>query len=460
MRYKWYLTLTILVALSTVLMVVPAATLTEAAPPAQKVKLNVWSSPDNADALAELAQLFMEEYPDIEVEVTPTSWEVLYAQILADIRVGTGAFDVTTWDLMTGGSIAEGMVDLAKFREDNPDLVDPDYDIEDFIPTAWHVYGMWGDKNIGYPFYGANMWLFYRKDYFEDPDLQAAFKEAYGWDLAPPATWEEAVDVVKFFTKAENPDSPTEYGIALMFPRTHTLFYMFINWFAPYRRSPEAIEKFGEVSLDWGDLFTADGKPAFNSPEGVKALEMMEELMKYSSDPLGSDYGETFEGFGKSLAAMCPSWTAARTGWEAFPEVSPVREKVGVAIIPGGYPVSGGWGLGINTASKHQKEAFLFIQYASSKEGDKLHWQKYGVGPTRYSTLEDPEVLEDSPWLEGVYAKALENASHRPRIPEEPKLEDIMVGTLSEILAGQKPDKAAALDELAAEWEKILGAGE
>jgi ABC-type glycerol-3-phosphate transport system substrate-binding protein len=421
------------------------------------VKLNVLSSPDNADALIEIAQLFMQENPDITIEVSPVSWDVLYPQILADIISKTGAFDVTTWDLMTAGSIAKGMLDLEKFGKEHPDLVDPNFDVEDFIPTAFHVYGLWEGKNIGYPFYGATMFLFYRKDYFEDEKLKAAFKEKYGRELVPPATWEEALDVTKFFTKSENPDSPTEYGITVMFARTHTLFYMYINWFAQLRRSEAGIAKFGEVSLDWGDLFTADHQPAFNSEEGVKAVEMMMEIMQYSPDPLGSDYGETFEAFGQGTAAMCPSWTAVLSGWKDLPEVSPVDEKVGVAVIPGGHPVSGGWGLGINDASKHKEEAFRFVQFATSQQSDKLQWMKYRIGPTRRSVLSDPEMLADSPWMAGVYEESLENASHRPRIPEEPKIEDIMVGTLSEILLGNKPDIAAALDELAAEWNKILG---
>ncbi len=359
---------------------------------------------------------------------------------------------------MTAGSIAKGMLDLEKFGKEHPDLVDPSFDIDDFIPTALQVYGMWEGKNIGYPFYGATMFLFYRKDYFEDKDLNAAFTRKYGRELAPPATWEEALEVTKFFTKSENPGSPTEYGITLMFPRTHTLFYMYINWFSQLRRSEAGIAKFGRVSLDWGDLFTGDHKPAFNSQEGVKAIEMMMEIMQYSPDPLGSDYGETFEAFGQGKAAMCPSWTAVLSGWKDLPEVSPVGEKVGVAIIPGGHPVSGGWGLGINGASKHKGEAFRFVQFATSKKSDKLQWMKYRIGPTRRSVLEDPEVLlGDSPWMKGVYSESLQNASHRPRIPEEPKLEDVMVGSFSEILLGKKPDIAAALGELAEEWNGILG---
>jgi ABC-type glycerol-3-phosphate transport system substrate-binding protein len=421
------------------------------------VNLVVWSSPDNADALHELAQNFMAKNPDVQIEVTPLSWEVLYPRILQDLTSGAGSFDVTTWDLMTAGAIAPGMLDLEAFAKEHPELVDPNFDDEDFIPTAKYVYGYWKDKRIGYPFYGAAMFFFYRKDLFSDPALQAKFKAEYGRDLAVPKTWEEAKEVAKFFTKKFNPDSPTEYGIALMFPRTHTLFYMYLNFFGPYRRSPEGIAKFGKVDLDWGDYFTADGLPAFNSEEGVRALQDMIDLMQYAPDPLGSDYGETLEAFGKGMVAMVPQWTACLASWKESPLLQPFEEKVGVAVMPGGTPVSGGWGLGINAASKNKEVAFRFIQYATSKEGDKIQWLKYRIGPTRKSVVEDPEVLADSPWLKEAYIASLDGASHRPRIPEEPRLEDILVGTLSEILLGQQPNSIETLNLVADEWKKILG---
>ncbi len=194
------------------------------------VQLTVWSSPDNADAIHELAQNFMNQYPEVSIEVTPLSWEALYPRILQDLTAGVGSFDVTTWDLMTAGAIAPGMLDLEVFAQEHPDLVDPHFDDADFIPTARYVYGYWGEKRIGYPFYGAAM-FFYRKDLFADPNLQAQFKAKYGRDLAVPKNWQEAKEVAAFFTKKFNPASPTEYGIALMLPRTHTLFYMFLNFF-------------------------------------------------------------------------------------------------------------------------------------------------------------------------------------------------------------------------------------
>lgn len=420
------------------------------------VELVVWSSPDNADALHELAQNFMQKYPEVTIEVTPLSWEALYPRILQDLTAGVGSFDVTTWDLMTAGAIAPGMLDLEAFAKEHPEVVDPIFDDQDFIPTARYVYGYWKDKRIGYPFYGAAMFFFYRKDLFGDPGLQEKFKAKYGRDLTVPKDWQEAKQVAEFFTRKFNPDSPTEYGIALMFPRTHTLFYIFLNFFGPYRRSPEGVEKFGPVDLDWGDYFTAYGKPAFNSEEGVKALQDMIDLMKYAPDPLGSDYGETLEAFSKGMVAMIPQWTACLASWRESPDLQPFEEKVAVAVMPGGAPVSGGWGLGINGASKNKEWAFRFIQYATSKEGDKIQWLKYRIGPTRKSVVEDPEVKIDSPWLAEAYIPSLDGASHRPRIPEEPKLEDVLVGTFSEVLLGVRENSIETLNEVAQIWEKVL----
>src|SRR5690606_2478784 len=51
--------------------------------------------------------------------------------------------------------------------------------------------------------------LYYRKSLYEDPDNQARWKEQYGTDLAPPATYEEFKQQVIFFA-----DPPNLYGTA------------------------------------------------------------------------------------------------------------------------------------------------------------------------------------------------------------------------------------------------------
>lgn len=416
--------------------------------------LTVWSSPDNADALADIARRFTEAHPGIRAAVTPISWEVLYPRMLADVASRTGAFDVATWDVQTAGAVAPGFVDLTQFHSAHRDL-GPGWNPKDFPPALWQTHALWRDKHIGVPFYNGTMLFYYRKDYFSDPTLAAAFKQQYNRDLAPPRTWKEAVDVAKFFTKQQNVSVPTQYGIALMFPRTHTLFYMYLPFFSPYRRSPEGLRAFGPVNLDYGDYFTSREQPAFPTPAGVDALNDIKALLPYSPDPLGSDYGETLEYFSKGTVAMVPQWTAV---WATFRQASalqPIDQKVGVAGMPSGHSVAGGWALGINIASTHKPQAFQFLQFATNRENDRIKWQKYGVGPCLLSTLRDPALLQTDPQLR-VMATTIPAQGLRPRIPQEPKLEDVTVGAFSEMLGGRRPITVEELQKLAGQWREII----
>jgi multiple sugar transport system substrate-binding protein len=419
---------------------------------AGQVSLRVVCSPDNADALKWIASEFMKQHPDIRVTVESISWETLYPLELADFAGQVGGFDIFTWDVMTAGAVAQGCLDLAEFRKQHPELVDPNWNPEAFIPMVRYISGYWAGKEIGAPFYNNTMLLYYRKDLFEDPAIQAQFKSMFGRELTVPTSWAEAVDVAKFFTKKYNPKSPTEYGIALMFPRTHTLFYMYLLFFGPYRRS--MLAKFGPVDLDWGDYFTADHKPAFDSIEGLRALQDMQALMPYAPDPLGSDYGETIEYFARGLVAMCPQWTGPYLEFKQ----SLGEDKVGVALMPG-RSVSGNWALAINKfiSPEKQKAAFLFIQFATSAYADKGKFIRFAVAPTRQSTLSDPEALAVDPRVP-VLQETYATETNRPRIPEEPKLEDLAVGYFSEILLGTKPLTLETLHELALKWLEVLGA--
>lgn len=417
------------------------------------VKITVLCSPDNADALKWLAGEFMKQNPDIQVEIVPLSWEALYPKLLQDLRSQAGSFDAFTYDVMTTGAVSFGLVDLEEFMKKYPQLVPKDYDLNDFIPQVLEESGKWQGKLIGLPFYNNTMLLYYRKDLFEDPKIRQAFKDKYKRELTLPTTWEEVVEIAEFFTRKFNRNSPTEYGIALMFPRTHTLFYMFLLFFGQYRNAPLGIMRHGTADLEYGEYFTADRKPAFNSEEGLKALEMMKKLMPYSPDPLGSDYGETIEYFNQGLVAMVPQWT----GPYLIFRNTLGADKVGIIPMPG-RSVSGQWALGINKFIPEDRKvaAFKFIIFATTKWADKNKFLRFAVAPARISTLKDPEVRAADPRVPALEVTYV-TQTHRPRIPEEPRLEDITVETFSKILAGQLPLSMSTLNDLAKKWMEILG---
>ncbi|MGJ8454667.1 ABC transporter substrate-binding protein [Pseudothermotoga sp. U03pept] len=421
-----------------------------------EVTISVVACSDNADSLKWLAQEFMKKNPDIKVDVTTLSWEVLYPRILADISAKSGAFDVFNWDVMTAGAVSQGCVDLFEFIKQNPDLVDPEYDMDDLLPLAKNL-GIWDGKLVGFPYFNNTMLFYYRKDLFENPKHKEEFEKMFGRPLRVPTTWAEAVDVARYFTKSFNKNSPTQYGIALMFPTTHTMFYMYLIFFGPYRRSVEGITRFGPVDLDYGDYFTSDRKPAFASDLGLKAFEDMKALMPYSPDPLGSDYGETLEYFAKGIVAMVPQWTNPYLQFKSSPALQPAEEKIGIAPMPG-RSVAGNWALGINKfiSQEKQRAAFKFIQFATSKWADKEKLIRFAIAPVRKSTLADVEAQKAIPWvkvLPSIYA----DETFRPRIPEEPRLEDISNINFAKILSGELPLTIDTLNKLAAEWEKVLG---
>ena len=92
--------------------------------------------------------------------------------------------------------------------------------MDDFAPATVYAYSTWPKGTPNYyalPAMGdANAW-FYRKDWFERPELQAEFKEKYGRDLAPPKTWTELKEIAEFFQGREI-DGKTVYGVGDLHP--------------------------------------------------------------------------------------------------------------------------------------------------------------------------------------------------------------------------------------------------
>ena len=88
--------------------------------------------------------------------------------------------------------------------------------LDDFIPSLLETYGMYKGTFYALPFKPDVQLLFYRKDLFEDEDIQADFKEKTGNELKVPETIDELYETAAYFTKSLNPDSPVEYGYNMM----------------------------------------------------------------------------------------------------------------------------------------------------------------------------------------------------------------------------------------------------
>ena len=79
------------------------------------------------------------------------------------------------------------------------DVTNPGLDLDDFMGTQFTT-GPDGDLYQLPDQQFANLYWF-RKDWFDNPDLQAAFKEKYGYELGVPVNWSAYEDIAEFFSK-------------------------------------------------------------------------------------------------------------------------------------------------------------------------------------------------------------------------------------------------------------------
>ena len=78
--------------------------------------------------------------------------------------------------------------------------------MDDFLPATVLGYSEWPKGTPNYwalPAMGDVVGWTYRKDWFARPELQKEFKEKYGWDLGPPATYDQLKQIAEFFQGRE-----------------------------------------------------------------------------------------------------------------------------------------------------------------------------------------------------------------------------------------------------------------
>lgn len=442
------------------------------------VTVNVVAIAHAAPGIQALAQDFMKQYPNIKIEVLLFDWETGRDRQLHDMAVKAGEFDVYMWDCIYTGAFAPHLYTLDELKSKYSDAeIFRDYN--DFIRSVDERYAHWEGKRIGYVVCTNVMAMFYRKDMFENATLKAKYRtwisahkdeiksiiEECGLDvnripqeLIVPTTLEELTAVARFFTKKFNPDSPTEIGNTIMAMRTHTIHWEYCWLFAQWRRSPDGLETCGPVTLPWGDLFTSEGRPAFD-PEvtdmGVKILKLFKYLTEYQTSPMETEWSQCMEHFGRGRAAMwAGSWASVFIDFvekasEEYPEIA---GKVGVAKSPG-VGIDGTWQVGVSKYSKNPKEAWLFCQYMMSGDSMVKAWQTASSFPVRTSVIQS---LSSQYPVFTIFLEALQDPGTRTYVPENPELEDSIAKWVTSYIAGEVSAEEA-INGLTAEWKHILG---
>ena len=377
---------------------------------------------------------------NLTLEAVPMDLHSLYDTTLGNGGLANGNWDIAhiNTDWITQANEENMLEDLTPWiAENRPD----DY------PTGWSdsLLGMqnFNGKVLGLPYHDGPECLIYRKDLFDDPNERKAFKEHYGRDLKPPATWEELHEVAQFFNRPEL----NLYGTAFaLYPDGHNTVFDFSL----------------QLWTRGGELVTDDGTVHINSAEAAAGLEFYRKILKDDSaiHPNCADFDSVKSGlaFANGEIAMMVNWFGFASMCEVYPE-SKVKGCVDVANVPAGkggsgFSLSVYWLYAIGKGSKHKRLAYDFISYAVNAQNDKLLTLEGGIG-CRKSTWTDSEVNATVPYyhkLEGLH----DNVKTLPRKVNWSKISHVIDEMVTELVGTDRP-VAELLSEAQGKIDQIEG---
>ena len=278
---------------------------------------------------------------------------------------------------------------VEKYREE--------YNLDDIDPSMWE--GATFDGTIyGVPM-GANaIMLMYRQDLFEE----------YGLEV--PTTYDEIIAACEVLK--EDPDLELPFAMDLSAGWA---------WGIAFR---EALVSEG------GDLFVeGSNEPAFNSPEGVAALNKMKEVIDGCMGQAGLSYdsGAMSSGLGNGSIAFIHTWASSGASLKD-PERSDMWEQIAfapaAATEPGGKLAGSAWGDFWAIPANYDGDVDLVFRMMMEAALPEYQAAAADVGMvTRTSVLQSGEAL---PVAEAALTTIAEGAGATPRKEAQPTLSAVL----------------------------------
>ncbi|RST86400.1 extracellular solute-binding protein [Aquibium carbonis] len=325
----------------------------------------------------------------LEIVGVPNGQE--FTKTMQDISTRGGAYDIYAVEWNRLGDLAEtgGIIKLDDFVEKHrPEWDDPE---TGYVGGAKGVslLNQYRGSTYGVSLDGDFQTWVYRTDLFNDPAEQKAFKDRYGYDLAPPRTWKQLDEIGMFFHRPDN-------GL-LGSTDIRNQGWGYTNWYQRYvsMGSPNQF------------LFDDDGRALINSEAGIAATqEYIDSLAYKSPDAISWGWPEQYGNFANGGAAM----TCAFSNLPKFLDNpanadSKVTGKIG-SMLPPGREVDGGlvrrsvlWlnlSASISSQAKNPEACYALLQWLGSAR--IYAWMTANPGgyfdPFRLSDFSDPLVRQ------------------------------------------------------------------
>jgi len=327
----------------------------------------------------------------------------------------------------------------------------------------------------------ANLYWF-RYDWFNDEQIKADFKEAYGYDLGVPVNWSAYEDIAEFFTGREI-DGVEVYGSMDYGKKDPSLGWRYTDAWMSMAGMGDKGEPNGLPVDEWGIRVNENSQPvgacmarggATNSPAAVYAVEKAIEWLQKYSPP--SAAGMTFSEAGPvpaqgNIAQQMFMYTTfvaplvdsdavmnedGTPKWRLAPSPHGVYWEEGMKV---GYQDVGSWTLMESTPVDRAQAAWLYAQFVTSMTVDV---KKSDVGLTfiRESTINSDHFSERADKLGGLveFYRSPDRVRWSPtgtNVPDYPKLAQLWWQNIGDAMSGAKSTQES-LDQLCADMESVM----
>ena len=391
-------------------------------------------------------------------------------------------------DLIGTHSRLQSAVNLTDWMAgEGKDVTLPTLDVNDFIGKAFTTGPdgkLWQLPDQQF----ANLYWF-RKDWFDRPDLKSKFKAKYGYELGVPVNWSAYEDIAEFFsTDVKEIDGKRIYGHMDYGKRAPDLGWRMTDaWLSMAGASSKGLPN-GRPIDEWGiRMEQGSCNPAgssvsrggeANGPAAVYAVRKWDEWLRKFAPPGAADYD-----FYQSLPALAQGNVAQQIFWYTAFTASMVAPKSAgnntvddkgaplwrMAPSPHGpyweegmklgYQDAGSWTLFKSTPMNRRKAAWLYAQFTVSKTVDV---KKSHVGLTfvRDSTIRHKSFTDRAPKLGGLveFYRSPDRVMWTPtgiNVPDYPKLAQLWWQQIGDVNSGTFTPQQA-MDRLAKEMDQVM----
>lgn len=338
---------------------------------------------DTSGNMQKLVDQWNSDHPDEKVEIVelPEAADEQRNRMVQNAQAKSKEFTILNLDVVWTAEFAANQW-VVQLPEDQ-------FDLENFLEPAVST-AKYRDKLYAVPVYSDGGLLYYRKDLLDAAGVSE-----------PPKTWDEMKDACAK-VQAKNPKIGCYAG---QFDKYEGLTVNF----------SEAVQSAG------GNILDDSGKPTVNTPEAKDGLNFLVEGVKSKMIPPAAVTYKEEEGrraFQDGQLIFHRQWPYQYALANATDGSSKVAGKFGIAPLPGkdgpGVSTLGGHNFAISAFADNKATALDFIKFFTSEEAERSNLLATSQAPTRTNLYDDPELVEQFPYLPTLKESIL-NAAQRPQ---------------------------------------------